>query len=138
AFTTARAAVALLVSAPSDVTPEVARQLHSQGASASFEMQNAPESSTLHTLRRYGDEGVPALKSGAWVRWVKTRSQLKHTADGLGLQSGYVYAVPDSGFSLGQYVLARTTGGSPVAAAEEYTGGSLDPDSLEPGQVVEL
>src|SRR5205823_14144655 len=70
--------------------------------------------------------------------WVKTRSQLNHTAAGLGLQSGYVYAVPDSGFSLGQYVLARTTGGSPVAAAEEYAGGSLDSHSLKAGQVVEL
>ena len=46
--------------------------------------------------------------------------------------------MPDSGFSLGQYVLARTTGGSPVAAAESYDGGSLNPASLKPGQVVEL
>jgi UDP-N-acetylglucosamine:LPS N-acetylglucosamine transferase len=138
AFTTAQPDVALLVSAPSGETSMVARTLAKHGARASFEMQSAPTHSTLTVLRHYGDEGVPALKSGAWVRWVKTRSQLDHTAEGLGLRSGYVYAVPDSGFSLGQYVLARTTGGSPVAAAESYDGGSLNPDSLKPGQVVEL
>jgi hypothetical protein len=138
AFTTAQPDVALLVSAPSDATPMVARALHAHGARASFEMQSAPSSGTIRVLKHFGDEGVPALKSASWVRWVKTRSQLNKTADRLGLGSGYKYAVPDSGFSLGQYVLARTTGASPVAAAHDYTGGYIDPDSLYPGQVVEV
>ena len=64
---------------------------------------------------------MPQLKRGGPVRWIGTKFQLKRAKAKLGLDNHFYYTVPGTGFTLGQYLLGRTSGAKPVAPAVQLT-----------------
>jgi hypothetical protein len=66
---------------------------------------------------------------------MQTGRDLRQTASRFGLGSHFLFAPPEDGFTLGEYLLAHTAGATPVAGAVRYSGGSLG--RVAPGQVVE-
>ena len=72
-------------------------------------------------LRGWND---PALPGKALPHWISVgRGGLRHNARDLGLGESFYYLVPQKGFSLGEYVVARAVGGRPVSPAIRFESG---------------
>ena len=127
--------VGLLVRAPAGRIPRFSQQLHRVGAAASFAIESRPSAATRAQLQRFGNTALPALASGGPVHWVGTKKDLRKTASQFGLDGHFLFAPPQDGFTLGEYLLAHSAGAIPVAGAVQYSGGALG--SVAPGQVVE-
>jgi processive 1,2-diacylglycerol beta-glucosyltransferase len=123
---TSRPEVGVIVRMPAAAVPGVASLLASQGTHLSFaDDGHVPERSTVTMVRSLGDEMLPEVPSSAVLRWVKTRSVLHSQARALGLHHRFYYLQPRGGLSVGQLVLARTAGATPVCGAMRFsaTGG---------------
>jgi processive 1,2-diacylglycerol beta-glucosyltransferase len=108
--------VALIVhTRPSELAPLAAR-LASRGIHASFADNGvAPPPSTIAKVRALGDEIVPEVPGSSVLRWVRTRAVLHAQARALGLRRHFYYLQPPGGLTVGQMVLARTEGATPVS-----------------------
>lgn len=67
---------------------------------------------TATAVGPYGDEAIAALPGTAPVHWVTTRAALDHAPT---LDGRRYYLVPDTGSSMGQYLLARTAKATALA-----------------------
>src|SRR5436190_2207262 len=115
---TDRPDVGLIVRMPAQDVPRTAARLAAAGIYASFsDSGSVPSASTIATLRALGDEVLPELPGLAALRWVRTRSTLDSQARALGLHHRFYYLQPRGGLTVGQLVLARTTGATPVSGA---------------------
>lgn len=115
---TDRPDVGLIVSvAPGNALP-LARLLASAGVRASIADGRAPARSmslTLHTLR---EEIMPEIPhTGGFLHWMSTRGTLTAQIRADGCRQRCYYLAPPHGLTVGQYLLASTTGESPVAGA---------------------
>ena len=126
-----------MVDAPAPIVPGLARRLSAHHLHASFALNRSTPPETIATLRQLGDEPIPKLAPGKLVRWLGTAGQLKRTARDLGLAGHFFYAIPEKGFTLGQYLLGHIDGATPVAAVASYAAGN-SPGRLDRGDVVEL
>ena len=61
-----------------------------------------------------GDELLPEVPGSKLLRWVRTRGTLRSQARALGLHHRFYFLQPRGGLSVGQLVLARTAGATPV------------------------
>lgn len=110
--------VGLVVRAPAGEVMLVARGLAGSGIHASFADNGADATLTIAGLRGLGDELVPEMpRSGSFFRWVRTRGTLRSQARALGLHHRFYFLQPAGGLTVGQLVLARSTGAIPVAGA---------------------
>ncbi|HEY2632180.1 MAG TPA: glycosyltransferase [Solirubrobacteraceae bacterium] len=110
--------VGLVVRAPAGEVTPVARELAAAGIHASFADNGADASLTISGLRSLNDELVPEMPhSGSFFRWVRTRGTLRAQARALGLRHRFYFLQPPNGLTVGQLVLARSTGAIPVAGA---------------------
>jgi UDP-N-acetylglucosamine:LPS N-acetylglucosamine transferase len=110
--------VGLVVRAPAGEVALVARNLAGAGIHASFADNGADASITIADLRALSDELVPEVpRSSSPFRWVRTRGTLRSQARALGLRHRFYFLQPPNGLTVGQLVLARTTGAIPVAGA---------------------
>jgi UDP-N-acetylglucosamine:LPS N-acetylglucosamine transferase len=110
--------VGLVVRAPAGEVALVASDLASTGIHASFADNGVDSSTTIADLRGLGDELVPEVpRSGSLFRWVRTRGALRSQARALGLRHRFYFLQPPNGLTVGQLVLARSTGAIPVAGA---------------------
>src|SRR5204863_8971851 len=115
---TDRPDVGLIVRMPAQDVPRTAARLAAAGIHASFsDSGSVPSASTIATLRALGDEVLPELPGLAALQWVRTRSTLDSQARALGLHHRFYYLQPRGGLTVGQLVLARTTGATPVSGA---------------------
>jgi UDP-N-acetylglucosamine:LPS N-acetylglucosamine transferase len=115
---TTKREVGLVVRAPAGEVMLVARGLASSGIHASFADNGADATLTIAGLRGLGDELVPEMpRSGSFFRWVRTRGTLRSQARALGLHHRFYFLQPPNGLTVGQLVLARSTGAIPVAGA---------------------
>jgi processive 1,2-diacylglycerol beta-glucosyltransferase len=115
---TAQPDVGVIVRAPARDVPYVAAQLAARGIHVSFAGDGSvPSRATIAELRSLGDELLPGVPGSAALRWVRTRSVLRSQARALGLGHRFYYLQPRGGLSLGQLVLARTAGATPVSGA---------------------
>jgi processive 1,2-diacylglycerol beta-glucosyltransferase len=114
---TSESDVGVIVRVPSRVEPLVAAELAARGIHASFaDDRKAPALATIDRLRALGDEALPSIPDkGPLLRWVSARSTLRAQARALGLRHGFYFLQPRGGLSLGQIVLAHTTGAKPVS-----------------------
>ena len=64
-----------------------------------------------------GDEVLPEVPGSGPLRWERTRGALRSQARALGLSHRFYYLQPRGGLSVGQLVLARTAGATPVKGA---------------------
>lgn len=117
--------VALIVRTPSGNISRVARVLHADGVRASFATPTVPDAATMRVLGEYGDIVMPELERTKALSWFGTRGRLRREARAMHLAHRYVYLQPSGGLELGQIVLARTAGASPVV-------GSVRLDSRRP------
>jgi processive 1,2-diacylglycerol beta-glucosyltransferase len=113
------------VSAAGDVS-SVAAELASRGIHVSFADDGVvPSPSTIGYLRSLGDELVPEVTGHSIFHWVRTRGALHAQARALGLGHRFYFLQPRGGLSVGQLVLARAAGATPVCGAQRLN--SEDP-----------
>jgi UDP-N-acetylglucosamine:LPS N-acetylglucosamine transferase len=135
---TTKPEVGLVVRAPAGEVMLVARGLAGSGIHASFADNGADASLTIAGLRALGDELVPEMPhSGSFFRWVRTRGTLRSQARALGLHHRFYFLQPPNGLTVGQLVLARSTGAIPVAGALRLTAtGPLPQRPMRAGDVL--
>jgi processive 1,2-diacylglycerol beta-glucosyltransferase len=110
--------VGLIVRLPAGDVTRVADALAARGIHASFADGGVHTRATILALRSVGDELLPEVPPGSSVlRWVRTRSALGAQARALGLRHHFYFLQPSGGLTLGQLVLARTDGATPVSGA---------------------
>ena len=115
--TSSQASVALVIQTSPDLVPLTLADLARHGDRASFAYTGQWSADALGSLERSGNEVLPALGSGSLTGWVHTRGTLAKEATSLGFARPGVYLPPRDGFTLGQYLLARTRGALPVSGA---------------------
>ena len=70
---------------------------------------------TIPALQGLGDELLPELPPGtSLLRWMSTRGALHAQARALGLHRHFYFLQPSGGLTVGQLLLARTDGATPV------------------------
>jgi processive 1,2-diacylglycerol beta-glucosyltransferase len=112
---TNRREVALVVRAPGDRVPALARDLAARGVHVSFaDGSTAPSRARIEGVGALRDELLPEVPSSSPLAWERTRALLKKQARVLGLPARFYYLEPPGGLSVGQLVLARTDGATPV------------------------
>ncbi len=130
--------VGVIVHAPDADIARVAAQLAARGIHVSFaddsDVPYAQRIATLHALR---DEFMPEVPGSAPLRWERTRGVLRSQARALGLHHRFYYLQPLGGLSVGQLVLARTDGATPVKGALRLSATSPLPQRpMRAGDVV--
>jgi UDP-N-acetylglucosamine:LPS N-acetylglucosamine transferase len=135
---TTRPEVGLIVRVPAPAQPAVAALLASRGMHVSFtDGGRVPASSTVRTVRALGDEMLPEMPGSAPLRWFKARAILHSQARALGLRHRFYYLQPRGGLSVGQLVLARTAGATPVCGAMRFSAtGRLPQREARAGDVL--
>ena len=107
--------VGLIVRTPAGDVTEVARALAARGIHVSFADGGIHTQSTIAVLRSLDDELLPEVPAGKSIlRWVRTRGTLRAQARALGLHHRFYFLEPSGGPTVGQLVLAATTGARPV------------------------
>jgi processive 1,2-diacylglycerol beta-glucosyltransferase len=135
---TTKPEVGLVVRAPAGEVKLFARELASAGIHSSFADNGADASTTIGDLRALGDELVPEVpRSGSLFRWLRTRGTLRSQARALGLNHRFYFLQPPNGLTVGQLVLARTAGATPVAGAVRLNAtGPLPQRPMRAGDVL--
>lgn len=130
--------VGLVVQAPPGQVLPIAAGLSAQGVRASFADNGADAATTIARLRAIGDELVPEVpRSRSLFRWVRTRGTLRAQAHALGLHHRFYFLQPPGGLTVGQLLLARTTGALPVAGAVRMSArGPLPHRHMRAGDVL--
>jgi processive 1,2-diacylglycerol beta-glucosyltransferase len=130
--------VGLVVRSPAGDVTLLASELASAGIRASFADNGADSRTTIAELRLLHDELVPEMPhSGSLLRWVRTRGTLRSQARALGLHHRFYFLQPPNGLTVGQLVLARTAGATPVAGALRLNaGGALPQRRMRAGDVL--
>jgi processive 1,2-diacylglycerol beta-glucosyltransferase len=117
-ITTTQSEVGVIVHAPVANIAPVAAALAAKGIHVTFaDDSSVPRPARIAALRGLHDEFVPEVPNSAPLRWERTRSLLRAQAHALGLHHPFYYLQPHGGISLGQLVLARTDGATPVVGA---------------------
>jgi processive 1,2-diacylglycerol beta-glucosyltransferase len=132
--------VAVIVRTPARSERAIAAQLASRGIHVSIadSRGRVPSRATIAGVRGDGDELLPALaNSGSLLRWVDARETLRTQAGQLGLTGGFYFLQPSGGLTVGQLVLARTTGAKPVSGAMRLDArGGLPQRDVRAGEVL--
>jgi processive 1,2-diacylglycerol beta-glucosyltransferase len=111
-------AVAVVVRAPSRDVSVLAYQLAERKIHVSFaDDAGVPTPERIAELRELRDQLLPEVPGSSPLRWPGTRRTLHSQAHALGLPRRFYYVEPVGGLSVGQLVLARTDGATPVAGA---------------------
>ena len=130
--------VGLIVHAPAADVPLIAAELAQRGIHASFaDDGGVPARATIATLHSLKDGFLPEVSGSAFLRWLHTRGALHSQARALGLHHHFYYLQPRGGLTVGQLVLARTTGAIPVKGALRLSATSPLPQrTIRAGDVV--
>jgi len=80
---------------------------------------------------------MPEAPGSNLLRWMRTRAALRAQARALGLHRHFYFLQPRGGLSVGQLVLARTAGATPVAGQVQLSAtGPLPQRPLRAGDVL--
>ncbi|HEY4450803.1 MAG TPA: glycosyltransferase [Solirubrobacteraceae bacterium] len=135
---TSRRAVAVIVRAPSADIGLIAAQLGARGIHVSFaDNAGVPSRERILAVRALGDQLLPEVPGSALLRWERTRAVLRSQARALGLRRHFYYLQPPGGLSVGQLVLARTAGATPVSGRLRVSAtGPLPQRTMRAGDVL--
>ncbi len=115
-------AVAIVVRAPSAEIRGLAARLAERRIHVSFaDDAGVPSPQRIADLHGLGDELLPEVPKSSPLRWPGTRGVLHSQARALGLKHRFYYLEPAGGLSVGQLVLARTDGATPVRGALRFS-----------------
>jgi processive 1,2-diacylglycerol beta-glucosyltransferase len=130
--------VALVLRTPTADLTTVAGDLARQGIHISFaDDAGVPTRTTIHGIHRLRDELMPEAPSSNFLHWTRTRGILRAQAHALGLYHRFYFLQPPGGLSVGQLVLARTDGATPVAGDMQFSAsGSLPQRRMRAGDVL--
>ncbi len=130
--------VALVVRAPAGEVAPLARTLAAQGIHASFADGGADGHATILATRALHDELLPEVPPGTSVlHWIRTRAALRSQAHALGLTHRFYFLEPSGGLSVGEMLMARTAGATPVrGAAHLRARGGLGQGRTRAGDVL--
>jgi len=129
--------VGLILHVPAGEVPSIAEQLAARGIHASFaDDGGVPNATTVAAVHALGDELVPEVTGHSIFRWVRTRGALHAQARALGLGRRYYFLQPRGGLTVGQLVLARTAGATPVCGAERISALALPQRTTRAGDVL--
>ena len=110
--------VGLVVDAPQPQLAAVASRLAESGVHVTLaDGARVPSRGRISSVRALGDELLPEVPASGPLRWERTRGTLGSQARALGIRGRYFYLRPRGGLSVGQLVLARTAGATPVKGA---------------------
>jgi len=110
--------VGLVVDAPQPQLAAVAAGLARSGVHVTLgDGAKVPSRGRISSVRALGDELLPEVPASGPLRWERTRAMLGSQARALGIRGRYFYLRPRGGLSVGQLVLARTAGATPVRGA---------------------
>jgi hypothetical protein len=132
--------VGVIVRTPRGDIPTVATALAQRGIHVSFaDDASVPAPETVATLRALGDEMLPECPHSSALRWVRTPGVLRAQARALGLRHHFYYLEPPGGVTVGQLVLGRIAGATPVrGAARLQASGSMPQRASRAGNVLVL
>jgi processive 1,2-diacylglycerol beta-glucosyltransferase len=129
--------VGLILHVPSGQVPAVASLLAKRGIHASFADDGGiPQAAAVAQMRSLGDELVPEVTGHSIFRWLRTRSALHAQAHALGLSHRFYFLQPRGGLTVGQLVLARTAGATPVCGEQRLSAGALPQGTTRAGDVL--
>ena len=117
-----KVAVVVVVTAPR--VPHLARRLAREGVSVSFAVAATPSPRTRREIAGWRDDLVPDLTVGGARGVLHARASLLDLSRHLRLGSRFYYVAP-KGFTVGDYVAARTAGGLPVAGSNRIEPGAI-------------
>ncbi|HEY2571794.1 MAG TPA: glycosyltransferase, partial [Solirubrobacteraceae bacterium] len=131
-------AVAVIARVPAGYVPVVASALASRGVHVSFaDDAGVPSNERVRSVRSMGDELIPEVPASAPLRWMRTRGTLRSQARALGLPRRFYFLQPAGGLSVGQLVLARTAGATPVSGIDRLRAtGRLPQGEMRAGDVL--
>jgi UDP-N-acetylglucosamine:LPS N-acetylglucosamine transferase len=109
--------IGLVIDSPEAQTKAIAGRLARGHAHATFALAPTPSATTLAALARRGDEVVPRLDGEKPTNLLAARRNLSREARLLRLGGHFYYLAPHPGFTLAEYVAARSVGGTPVDGA---------------------
>jgi Glycosyl transferases group 1 len=137
---TSSAEVGVIVRTPREDIPAVASALAEHGMHVSFADDAAvPAGQTIAAVRSLGDEVLPEAPRSSALRWVRTSTVLHAQARALGLRHRFYYLEPPGGETVGQMVLGRIAGATPVrGAARLSASGALPQRATRSGNVLVL
>jgi hypothetical protein len=135
---TAKPEVGVIVHVPARYAQSVATELAARGIHVSFaDDAGVPPREWIASVRAMGDEVIPEVPGSAPLRWVRTRGALRSQARALGLPRRFYFLQPRGGLSVGQLVLARTAGATPVSGAQRVSAtGPLPQGDMRAGDVL--
>jgi processive 1,2-diacylglycerol beta-glucosyltransferase len=135
---TSQPEVGVIVRAPARDVPFLAGELAGRGIHISFtDDAGVPSHMTIASLQSAGDEMLPEIPGSGPLRWERTRGTLRRQARALGLSHHFYYLQPRGGLSVGQLVLARTDGATPVQGTLRLTPtGGLPQRPMRAGDVL--
>ncbi len=129
--------VGLILHVPAGEVAPIAAELAKRGIHASFaDDGGVPSTATVAQMRSLGDELVPEVTGHSIFRWVRTRSALHAQAHALGLSHRFYFLQPRGGLTVGQLVLARTAGATPVCGEQRLSAGVLPQGTTRAGDVL--
>jgi processive 1,2-diacylglycerol beta-glucosyltransferase len=135
---TAQPEVGVIVHVPARAMSAVAATLAARGIHVSLaDDTGLPSHLRIAKLRSLGDELMPDIPGSGPLRWERTRGMLRSQARALGLHHRFYYLQPRGGLSVGQMVLARTAGATPVSGALRLSAtGALPQRPMRAGDVL--
>src|SRR6185437_2211259 len=130
--------VGLILHVPAGTAPTIASELAHRGIHASFaDDGGVPKARTVTQMRSLGDELLPEVTGHSIFRWMRTRGVLDAQARALGLGHRFYFLQPRGGLTVGQLVLARTAGATPVCGAQRLSAtGPLPQRTTRAGDVL--
>jgi hypothetical protein len=135
---TAQRSVGVIVHVPAGDIAIVAAELAGRGIHVSFaDDATVPSGPRIAGVRSLHDELMPEVPGSAPLRWMRTRGTLRSQARALGLPHRFYYLQPRGGLSVGQLVLGRTAGATPVCGALRLSAtGPLPQRPMRAGDVL--
>ncbi|MCL5736811.1 MAG: hypothetical protein M1274_14755, partial [Actinobacteria bacterium] len=108
--------VVLVIRSSSRAVPHAVAELENHGQSASFVFADARTPVALDAIAHSNDQLLPALELNPRTGWPHLRRYLKEqVAEATG--GSFVYLPPRDGFTLSEYLLARSAGALPLSGA---------------------
>ncbi len=121
---TAKPEVAVVVVAPAQRIPALASAFAAHGMRVSFAVDAPVPAREIRAVRSVHDGLLPVLAPAGASGVLRARTRLLAIRRCLHLRGRFYYLRP-AGFTLSDYVVARTEGGLPVAADRRPTRGSV-------------
>jgi processive 1,2-diacylglycerol beta-glucosyltransferase len=129
--------IGLVIESSESQAAAIAARLAQMHASATFALAPVPPSRTVARLVVRGDDVLPKLDPEKPTDILAARRKLSHEARRLSLGGHFYYLAPHPGFTLAEYMAARSVGGTPVGGAVRVgprqalrPGGELRPGAI--------